>query len=149
MQVPVVRDDEQRAGEGVEQVLDRGEHVGVEVVGGLVEDQHVRLGEQDQQQLQAALLAAGEVLHRGRELGAGEADPLQQLGRRHLLAAGDVAALQPPDHLADPVVPDVLELAELLGQGGDLDGLAALDLARCRLQARRRSGRAAWSCPRR
>ena len=78
-QVPVVGDDEQRAGEGVEQVLDRGEHVGVEVVGRLVEDEHVRLGEQDQQQLQAALLAAGEVLDRGAQLGAGEAHPLEQL----------------------------------------------------------------------
>ncbi len=55
-QVPVVADDEQRAGERVEQVLHRGEHVGVEVVGGLVEDEHVRLVQQDEQQLRAAAL---------------------------------------------------------------------------------------------
>ena len=78
-QVAVVRDDQQRAGPGVEEVLDRREHVGVEVVGGLVEDQHVRLGEQHDQQLQATLLAAGQVAHRSRELTLGEAEPLQQL----------------------------------------------------------------------
>ena len=72
-------------GQRVEQVLHRGEHVGVEVVRRLVEDQHVRLLEQDQQQLQPALLPAGEVLHRRRELRAREAHALEQLPGRELL----------------------------------------------------------------
>ena len=47
--IPVVTDDDEGAGPRVEQVFHRGEHVGVEVVGRLVEDQHVGLGEQDQE----------------------------------------------------------------------------------------------------
>ena len=86
MQVAVVRDDEQRARPRVEQVLQRGEHVGVEVVGRLVEDQHVGLVEQDEQQLQPPLLPAGQVLDRCRELRGGEPEPLEQLPRRELLA---------------------------------------------------------------
>ena len=67
-EVPVVRDDDQGARPGVEQVLDGGEHVGVDVVGRLVEQQHVGLGEQDEHQLQPALLPAGEVADRRGEL---------------------------------------------------------------------------------
>ena len=59
-QISVVGDDDQGARPGVEQVLGRGQHVGVDVVGGLVEQQHVRLGEQREHQLQAASLPAGE-----------------------------------------------------------------------------------------
>ena len=81
-QVPVVRDDEQRAGEGVEQVLDRGEHVGVEIVCRLIEDEHVRLGQKDEQQLQPPLLPAREVLHRRRQVRIRESEPLEQLARR-------------------------------------------------------------------
>ena len=57
-QVAVVGDDDQRARPGVEQILHHGEHVGVEVVARLVHDEHVRLVEQDEQQLHAALLPA-------------------------------------------------------------------------------------------
>ena len=42
-QVPVVADDDQRARPRVEQILHDGEHIGVEVVAGLVHDEHVRL----------------------------------------------------------------------------------------------------------
>ena len=57
-QVPVMGDHDQRTGPGVQQVLHRGEHVGVHVVGGLVEHQHVGLLEQREQQVQPSLLAA-------------------------------------------------------------------------------------------
>ena len=56
-------DDDQRAGPAVEQVLERGQRVDVEVVGGLVEQQDVRLAHQQAHELQPAALAAGEVLH--------------------------------------------------------------------------------------
>ena len=64
-QVPVVRDDDQRARPAVEQVLERGEGVGVEVVGRLVEQQHVGLADEQPQQLQPPALAAGQVAHGG------------------------------------------------------------------------------------
>ena len=57
-QVPIVRNDDQSSRPSVEQILHHGEHVGVEVVARLVHDEHVRLVEQDEQQLHAALLPA-------------------------------------------------------------------------------------------
>ncbi len=130
-EVPVVRDDDERARPRVEQVFERGEHVGVEVVRRLVEDQHVRLLEEDEQQLQSALLTTREVLHRGRELGALEAEPFEQLARRELLGLGsrteDVARAQPRDHDAHRVCEVRLEVVDALGERRHLDGLAALD----------------------
>ena len=80
-EVAVVRDHEQRAGPAVEQVLERGERLDVEVVGRLVEQQHVRLGHQQAHQLQPAPLAAGQVADRRPLPLAGEAEPLEQLAR--------------------------------------------------------------------
>ena len=42
-QVAVVGDDDQRARPSVEQILHHGEHVGVEIIAGLIHDEHVRL----------------------------------------------------------------------------------------------------------
>ena len=129
-EVAVVRDDDQRAGPRVEQVFDRREHVGVEVVGRLVENQHVRLIEQNEQQLQSALLPAREVFHRGRELRAREPHAFEHLPRRQVLrlraAANGEARAQPPDHHAHRLVQVLLEFVEALRQRRDLDGFAAL-----------------------
>ena len=57
-EVPVVRDDEERTRPGVEQILNRREHVSVEVVRRFVQDEHIRLVEQNQQQLQTTFLPA-------------------------------------------------------------------------------------------
>ncbi len=62
-EVAVVADDHERARPAVEQVLERGERVRVEVVRRLVEQQHVRLAHQEAHQLQATALAAREVAH--------------------------------------------------------------------------------------
>ena len=56
----VVADDDQRAGPVVEEVLERAQRVEVEVVGGLVEQQHVRLLGQREQQLHPPALPAGQ-----------------------------------------------------------------------------------------
>ena len=56
----VVRDDEQRAVEVAEERLEPGEAVGVEVVGRLVEQQHLRVLQQRRGQQRARLLAARE-----------------------------------------------------------------------------------------
>ena len=57
-EVAVVAHEDERAGPGVEQVLEHGEHVGVEVVAGLVEHEHVGLLHEDAQDRQATSLAA-------------------------------------------------------------------------------------------
>ena len=77
-EVPVVRDDDQRAGPAVEVVLDDGQRVDVQVVGRLVEQQHVRFVEQQPQELQAATLPAGQFGQPRGELVAGEPEVLQQ-----------------------------------------------------------------------
>ena len=69
-QIAVVRDDDQGARPRVEQILGGGQHVGVDVVGGLVEEQDVGLGQQREHQLQPPPLPAGEF-----------ADPRGQLPR--------------------------------------------------------------------
>ena len=95
-EVPVVGDDDQRARPAVQVVLDHGQRVDVEVVGRLVEQQHVRLVEQQPQELQPAPLAAGQVGHPRGQLVAGEAEVLQQGVGADLPAArqfGDAAAV--------------------------------------------------------
>ena len=77
-----MRDDEQRAGPAVEDVLERGQRLDVEVVGRLVEQQHVGLVHQQPGQLQPTPLATGQVRHPGLLAAAGEPEPLRQLARR-------------------------------------------------------------------
>ncbi len=63
-EAPVVRDHEQRAVEGGEEALEPLQAVAVEVVGRLVEQQHLRVLEQRRRQQGARLLAAGEPVKR-------------------------------------------------------------------------------------
>ncbi len=119
-------DHQQGARPRVEQVLHRRQHVGVDVVGRLVEDQHVRLGQQHQQQLQPPLLAAGQLPHPRRQVRAGEPEPLQQLRRGQLATVHDVAGPGPGQHLADAVAGDLRQRVELLVEHGQPDRLAAL-----------------------
>ena len=128
-EVAVVRDQKQRARPGVQQVLHHGQHVGVQVVAGLVEDQHVRLVQQDQHEGQTALLPAGQVLHRLVEVGALEAQLLQQLGGRHLLAVQHRATAVAADDLAHTVVAQFGQIVQMLRQHGETHGLADLHLA--------------------
>jgi hypothetical protein len=80
-EVPVVADHHQRAGPAVEQVLELGERLDVQVVGWLVEQQHVGFGHEQPEQLDPAPLAAGQVADPGPLPFRGEAEPLQQLAR--------------------------------------------------------------------
>ena len=121
-QVAVVGDDHQGAGPGVEEVLQLLEGVDVEIVGGLVEKQHVRLGHEHAGQLQAAALAAGEVAHGGALALRGEAETLGELrGGQLLLAEVDVGGdvLDGVDDAALRV-----EVVEFLAQPADAGGLA-------------------------
>ncbi len=145
-------DDDQGAGPAVEEVLEHVERLDVEVVGRLVEEQHVGLVEQQPQQLEASPLAAGQVPEAGGEPVAGEAEALQH--RR----GGDLAGALPAGaghDLRDPLDPldrgqhpllrvDVVErLGEVLQRDGAPlphapDG--GLDLAGDQPQHRRLAG---------
>ena len=96
---PVVGDGHDRAGPVVEEVLEGAEGVEVEVVGGLVEEQHVRPGRQHGHQLEATPLPTREHGD-GRAVGVVlEPEPAQQRGvlgpwrlvrSRHHLEHGEV-----------------------------------------------------------
>ena len=86
-EVPVVADDHERARPTVEQVLEAGEGVDVQVVGGLVQHQHVGLGHQEPGELQPSPLAAGELPDRGPLPRGREAEPLQHRRRGELQLA--------------------------------------------------------------
>ena len=122
-EVPVVGDHDQGAGPAVEEVLEDVEGVDVEVVGGLVEQQHVGLVEQQHQQLEAAALATGQVADPGGQLVAGEAEPLQHRGRRDLAVRGLGDPPERLDHRQHPAVG--VEVVELLGQVPQRDRAAA------------------------
>ena len=89
-------DHDQGAGPVVEEVLEHVQGLDVEVVGGLVEQQHVGLGEQQPEQLEAPPLATGQVADPRGQPVAGEAEPLQHRRRGDLAGRGPG---HPPDRL--------------------------------------------------
>ena len=92
-----MRGDHHRAWPGVEQVLQRRQGVGVEVVGRLVEQQYVRLGREQAKHLQPAPLATGEVGHGCPQSTLGEAEDLRELSGGEFPAA----EVDPAGHLLD------------------------------------------------
>ena len=125
-------DDDQRARPRVEQILHDGEHIGVEVVAGLVHDEHVRLIQQDQQQLHAALLSARQVADRRHQLRGFKAEPFHQLTGRDFLAVDDIAGLVAGQYFLDLVFAEFLQLVEPLRKHRELHGLADVDMPGCR-----------------
>ena len=113
-QEAVVRDQKQRARPCVQQLLDSGQHVGVHVVARLVQDEHVGFVQQDEHKGQTALLTAGQVAHRLVKVGTREAQLLQQLRRRHLLAVEHHAARVVADHLTNAIVAEAGEVVQML-----------------------------------
>ena len=122
-------DHDQRARPGIEQILHHGQHIGIQIVARLVHDQHIRLIQQDQQQLHAALLPAGQVADRGHQLRGLEAEPFHQLPRGHLLAVHDVAGLVPAQHLLDLVLAERLQLVQPLREHRETNRLADVHMA--------------------
>src|SRR6478672_649406 len=146
-EVAVVRDDDEGARPAVEDVLERGEGLDVEVVGGLVEDEDVRLGQQQARQLESAPLTTAEVPDARLLPPAGEAETGGELAGADLLVAQRRPLLDVLDGLDDAPLLEALELADLLGEVGDGDGLADLapaaverDLPRQGAQQRRLAG---------
>ena len=107
-QVPIVRDEQQGARPRIEQALHQREHVGVQVVVRLVEDQHVRPVEQDEHQLQPAPLSSREGPDVRREVCVLEAEALEQLRRRQFLALDLVARVVARQDLTDPEVGELV-----------------------------------------
>ena len=124
-----------------------GQRVGVQVVGRLVEQQHVGLAGEQAQHLQAPPLAAGEVGDRRPDPPVGEPEHLGELRRGQL----PVAELDPLGDLLDRLQQAQVagQLGELLGQERGPDRLATGDRAAVRLAVRRRAGAAASTCRRR
>ena len=125
----VVCHQNQRAGPAVEQVLDNREHVGIQIVAGLVQDEHVGLVQDRQQQRQATALAARKVADAAPELLRRKAQALAKLLGRSLLAVDDVVLLIVAEHFADRIAHVGLELLELLRQHAKTHRLADLHAA--------------------
>ena len=123
-EVAVVGDEQECARPAVEQALHRRKHIGVQVVSRLVQDEHVRLIQQNEHERQPALLAAGQVAHRLVLIVLREPEPFQELSRRHLLAVEHRAPRVARDHLAHPVVAELAQLVQMLRQHGETHGLA-------------------------
>ena len=132
-EVAVVRDQKQRARPAVQQVLHRGQHVGVQVVARLVEDEHVRLVQQDEHERQPALLTARQVAYRLVQIGTREAQLLQQLAGRHLLAVQHRAAAVAAHHLPHAVVAEARQVVQVLRQHGETHRLPYLHQTGARL----------------
>ena len=124
-----MRDHHEGARPGVQEVLQLLEGVDVQVVGRLVEQQHVRLGHEHACELQAPPLAAGEVPHRGALPLGGKSEPLRQLrGGQFAFAERDVGG-----HVLDGVDDAALriEIVEFLAQPADAGGLPLDPFAGC------------------
>ena len=95
-EVAVVRDDDHRAVVGGEEVLEPGERLEVEVVGGLVEQQEIRTQQEEPGQRRPHAPAARELAERPVDRGGGEAEPAQDdlgLGLEPVAAEGLEAVL--------------------------------------------------------
>ena len=124
----IVRDDDGAAGERQQRFLQRAQRVGVEVIGGLVEQQQVAAGAQQLGQVQAVALAAGQLAHLGLLVSALEVEA-GDVG-----AAGDRAiAERDLVQSAGDLLPNGLVGIERVTRLVDirqLDGLAELERAR-------------------
>ena len=115
--VSVVGDHNEAPGELPQPVLQPGHHLAVQVVGGLVQDEHVRRVEEDGGQGHPLPLAAGEGVHRLGEVG----DP--QPGEHGL-----GLVLQQGPGVRGEVVKDLLQHRGSLHHGGVLGQEAHLDV---------------------
>ena len=119
----VVGDEQQRAGEGLQRGLERLAALEVEVVGRLVEDQHVGPGVDEDGQRQAPALAAREPVERLLGLLAAEQEPPEQRARLVRASARSRAGRpRAPCRL-------LAELLGVLGEQPELDVVAAAQLA--------------------
>ena len=119
-------DDDECARPAVEVVLDHRQGVDVEVVGGLVEQQDVGLGQQQPENLKSPPLAAGQVVKPGGQPVAGETEVFQQRAGARL---GPVAsrACRRTRSIESQYPFAASELLHALAQVADPQRLAAFD----------------------
>ncbi len=110
----VVRHEQQRAGERLQRVLQRLAALEVQVVGRLVEDQHVGAAADEDREPEALALAAAEPVERLLDLVAGEEEAAEQ--RARLVRCQPRALARGLDHRARPAE---LELLAVLGEVAD------------------------------
>ena len=113
----VVGDEQDRPLEGAQRVLERLAALDVEVVGGLVEDQHVGARMHEDRQRQAPALAAGEPLQRLLGLLAGEQEAPEQRARLAGVQSGR------PLRRVEHALAGVAARAQLLGVLGEVADL--------------------------
>ena len=85
-EVAVVGHHHHAAAEILEEVFEHRQGLDVQIVGGLIQQQHVRGLDQQPAEVEPPPLAAGELAHRLVLLGRREQKPLQQLGGTQLAA---------------------------------------------------------------
>ena len=107
----------------------RSSTIAIQVVAGLVQDKHVGLVQDRQQQRQATALAARKIADATPELLCRKAQALAKFLGRSLLAVDDVVLLIVAEHLADRVTHVGLEFLELLRQNAKAHRLANLHTA--------------------
>src|SRR5690606_16944744 len=124
----VVRDDHGAAGELQQRVLQARERLDVEVVGGLVEQEHVAALLEGERQVEPVALAAGEDLGGLLLVGALEAEGGDVGARGHLDLADHEVVQSVADGLPYALV--ARQAGAVLVDVGDLDGAADVGLAR-------------------
>ena len=132
-EVAVMADHDERARPAVEQILERGQRVDVEIVRRLVEQQHVGLGHHQPHQLEPAPFAAREIGDERPLPVADEAEALAQLRCRQLAAVAERdAGAHRLERLEHALASD--ELLEVLRQGAEPDGRSTAHLTARRLE---------------
>ena len=122
-----MRHHNQRARPGIQQVLDRGQRIRVQIIRRLIEKQHVRFIHEQTHELKPAPLAAGQLRHpRPRPL-AREAQPLDQLTGGDLLLTHGHARGNLMHGLHHTLLANGIKLICGLRQRRKLDRLATLD----------------------
>ena len=127
----IVRDHNGGAGEVQQGLFQRAQGFHVEVVGRLVQQQHVGALFQGQRQVQAAALTTGEVLNELLLIAALEVEAADVGARRDLVVA-DANLSEPSETISHTVLLAVQVFATLI-DAGQLHGFADFDAARIRL----------------
>ena len=133
-QIAIVRHHDKRARPRIEQIFQHGEHIGVEVVARLVENEHIGFFQKNEQQLQTALLATRQIVDARIQMLRRKAQALEQLGGRGFLAVDHNAALMARKHLGHAIFAQLIQLVKTLREHGELHGFADFHKARARAQ---------------
>ena len=133
----IVGDHDGAAGEVEQRVLERAQRVDVEVVGGLVEEEHVAARLEQLREMDAVALAARQVLDELLLVAAAEVEPRRVLARVHLALAEQDDVLVLGDLLPHRVLR--VEAAARLVDVRELAPCRRSGARRCRAAPRRRS----------